>query len=220
MVLHGPAAVRRLQLRLPRGLCQLDPDRVHRGVGPGQPDLEHEERQDHRLGPGAQPGLLADVPYPTSSPIIPAGTNRLAVYTPPGYDPHRSTPYPTVYLFSGGDNETDWTTQGNVSNILDDLIDTGQIQPMVVVMPNSLGETADSSGYPAFDANLALESSLPSPSRTRRTSVRHRSRRSRRRESSSAAAGRNRASRPAACTERVTPTTPASCPPRPGRAWA
>ncbi|KOU69134.1 hypothetical protein ADK57_14060 [Streptomyces sp. MMG1533] len=99
-------------------------------------------------------GRLADVSYPTSSPIIPAGTNRLAVYTPPGYDAHRSKPYPTVYLFSGGDNETDWSTQGDVSNILDNLINTGQIQPMVVVMPNSLGETQDSSGYPAFDANV------------------------------------------------------------------
>ncbi|MCI3275312.1 alpha/beta hydrolase-fold protein [Streptomyces cylindrosporus] len=99
-------------------------------------------------------GGLADVAYPTSSPIIPAGTNRLAVYTPPGYDTHRAKPYPTVYLFSGGDNETDWSTQGDVAAILDNLIDTGQIQPMVVVMPNSLGETDDSTGYPAFDANL------------------------------------------------------------------
>ncbi|MEU4657415.1 alpha/beta hydrolase-fold protein [Streptomyces sp. NPDC023723] len=104
--------------------------------------------------PSRRPGTLTDVSYPTTNPVIPAGTNRLAVYTPPGYDPHRATPYPTVYLFSGGDNETDWSTQGDVSNILDNLITTGQIQPMVVVMPNSLGETSDASGYPQFDANF------------------------------------------------------------------
>ncbi|MFI9776768.1 alpha/beta hydrolase-fold protein [Streptomyces sp. NPDC051956] len=104
--------------------------------------------------PGRAHGRLSDISYPTSSPIIPPGTNRLAVYTPPGYDPHRSKPYPTLYLFSGGDNETDWSTQGALADILDHLITTGQIQPMVVVMPNSLGETDDTTGYPAFDANF------------------------------------------------------------------
>ena len=59
------------------------------------------------------------------------------VYTPPNYDPARAKPYPTFYLsHGGGGNEMGWSIQGDAANILDNLIDSGQIQPIVVVMPN------------------------------------------------------------------------------------
>ncbi len=62
------------------------------------------------------------------------------MYTPPGYDPHRAAPYPTVYLSHGGPgNEVDWTTRGDAANILDNLIGVGQVKPMVVVMTNFNG---------------------------------------------------------------------------------
>lgn len=32
-----------------------------------------------------------------------------------------------------------WTTQGDMQNIMDNLVDVGAIQPMVVVMPNATG---------------------------------------------------------------------------------
>jgi len=98
-------------------------------------------------------GTLTDVTYPSPTSVTPVGENYLAVYTPPGYNPRRATPYPTVYMNSGGSNEMDWSTQGDLGNILDNLIDTGQIQPMVVVMPNTTG-FADSASYASFDANL------------------------------------------------------------------
>ena len=64
--------------------------------------------------------------------------NFLAIYTPHGYDPHRSTLYPTLYLSPGsGLNEVDWSTQGDAANILDNLIDKHQIKPLVVVMTNT-----------------------------------------------------------------------------------
>ncbi|MFF7331440.1 alpha/beta hydrolase-fold protein [Streptomyces sp. NPDC008150] len=103
--------------------------------------------------PAAKHGTLADVTYPAPASVTPAGKNYLAVYTPPGYDPKRAKAYPTVYLNSGGSNELDWSTQGSVGNILDNLIDTGEIQPMVVVMPNTTG-FGDSTTYDTFDANV------------------------------------------------------------------
>ena len=89
--------------------------------------------------PTSPRGALTDVaiPEPDGPPTLP-GTNYLAVYTPPGYDRHRRTPYPTLYLSHGYDNdEIDWSTGGDAANILDNLIDKNQIKPMVVVMPNA-----------------------------------------------------------------------------------
>jgi len=86
--------------------------------------------------PTSPRGALRDVSYPQSSasPELP-GFNRLAIYTPPGYDFHRATRYPTVYLNGGfGSNEVDWSTRADAANILDNLIDRRAIKPMVVVM--------------------------------------------------------------------------------------
>ena len=82
-------------------------------------------------------GALRDVTYPQNlggSPTL-QGFNRLAIYTPPGYNPRRSPPYPTLYLAAGGaGNELDWSTQADGGNILDNLIDRREVKPMVVVM--------------------------------------------------------------------------------------
>lgn len=88
--------------------------------------------------PGVRPaGAMASVTYPSPGHVDPQGENRLAIYTPPGYDPQRAQPYPTLYLsHGGGGNEIDWSTQGALPTILDNLIGSGQIQPMVAVMIN------------------------------------------------------------------------------------
>jgi enterochelin esterase-like enzyme len=103
--------------------------------------------------PGWSRGRLADVSYPSPQSVTPPGTHPLVVYTPPGYDPHRATPYPVLYLSHGaGGNEVDWSTQGVAGNILDNLIDTRRIQPMVVVMTNFNGLPGGPGfpvGYPA-----------------------------------------------------------------------
>ncbi len=81
-------------------------------------------------------GLLSIVTYHSPISLDAKGENYLAVYTPPGYDPQRAAPYPTLYLAHGnGENELAWSTAGVAGNILDNLILTGQIKPMVVVMP-------------------------------------------------------------------------------------
>ncbi len=103
-------------------------------------------------------GSLTDATYTSPLSTSPKGQNYLAIYTPPGYDPNRSTPYPTLYLsHGGGGNEVDWSTQGVAGNILDNLIDTGEIQPMVVVMTNFNGFGAGcgtSSWETDYDQNL------------------------------------------------------------------
>ncbi len=105
-------------------------------------------------GPARAHGTLADVTYSSPGHVTPAGQNHLAVYTPPGYDPQRAKPYPTLYLnHGGGGNEIDWSTQGDVRNILDNLIADGQIQPLVVVMPNA-------NGYPGSTNNAAFRTDL------------------------------------------------------------
>jgi enterochelin esterase-like enzyme len=102
--------------------------------------------------PNSRHGSLADITYPAPTSQTPAGKNYLGVYTPPGYDPHRAQPYPTLYMLAP-DDEVAWTTQGDLANILDNLIDDGQIQPVVAVSANLKGFAA-SSDSSVVDTNL------------------------------------------------------------------
>ncbi len=62
---------------------------------------------------------------------------RCLVYTPPGYDDEPGRRYPVLYLQHGaGEDERGWTTQGRANFILDNLIDRGAAEPMIVVMNN------------------------------------------------------------------------------------
>ncbi len=88
--------------------------------------------------PARQPGRLTHLTYSSPGHVNPTDQNYLSVYTPPGYTPRRSTPYPVFYLIhGGGGSEMDWSTQGDVGNVLDNLIARRLIQPVVVVMPNN-----------------------------------------------------------------------------------
>ena len=59
-----------------------------------------------------------------------------AVYLPPDYD-YSSRSYPIVYLLHGyTDDETGWVQFGEVKRIVDQHIASGEIPPMVIVMPN------------------------------------------------------------------------------------
>jgi enterochelin esterase-like enzyme len=105
-------------------------------------------------GPAKVKGKLAHETYPSPGHVTPANENYLVVYTPPNYDPARAKPYPTFYLsHGGGENEMGWSTQGVVGNILDNLINSGEIQPVVVVMPNGMG-FPQSTFNEAYDQDL------------------------------------------------------------------
>jgi len=105
-------------------------------------------------GPAKVKGKLTHETYSSPGHVTPANENYLVVYTPPNYDPARAKPYPTLYLsHGGGENEMGWSTQGAAGNILDNLINSGEIQPLVVVMPNGMG-FAQSTFAEAYDQDL------------------------------------------------------------------
>ena len=88
--------------------------------------------------PAGDRGTVADIALPDSQSST--GTANLAVYTPPGYDAHRSVPYPLFVLtHGGGENETTWTDRGMVQQITDHVLAAHEMQPAVIVMPNGSG---------------------------------------------------------------------------------
>lgn len=79
-----------------------------------------------------------------------APVRRLRVYLPPGYDSDESRRYPVLYLLHDFDETADrWSGDGSgpdLARLLDGLVATGKIQPLLVVLPedrNALG----GSGY-------------------------------------------------------------------------
>ena len=62
---------------------------------------------------------------------------RLTVYTPYGYENNTKKKYPVLYLLHGaGGDEEAWISMGRAAQILDNLIEKGLAEPMIVVMPN------------------------------------------------------------------------------------
>ena len=103
-------------------------------------------------GPGGEPWERTDVPHGElhrhfyESKIakgLPDGRSEYFLYTPPGYESHASTQYPTLYLLHGlSQGATDWTAMGGANFVLDSLIAQGKAKPMVVVMPLGYGDLA------------------------------------------------------------------------------
>lgn len=88
------------------------------------------------------PYLAGDTPrgslirewYP--SPSLGAD-RRMTVYLPAGYGADDTRRYPVLYLLHGmGGDETAWSDLGRASYILDNMIASGKVNPMIVVMPN------------------------------------------------------------------------------------
>ncbi|MET7484944.1 alpha/beta hydrolase-fold protein [Streptomyces sp. NPDC005538] len=103
--------------------------------------------------PAGRRGRITDVTYPTANSST--GTHPLAVYTPPGYDPGRTTPYPVFVLsHGGGETEAAWPTRGRVQQIVDNLIAQHRMQPAVVVMPDGSGLTSGTSYTSEITANV------------------------------------------------------------------
>jgi enterochelin esterase family protein len=66
------------------------------------------------------------------------------VYTPPGYDPKRREPYPTIYLLHGLTEEASaWFTVGKANVMADNYIARGKMTPVVMVAPLGYGTTED-----------------------------------------------------------------------------
>lgn len=64
---------------------------------------------------------------------------RMFVYVPNGYNDKANAKkkYPVLYLLHGaGGDEDAWSSMGRACQILDNLIEQGKAEPMIVVMPN------------------------------------------------------------------------------------
>lgn len=72
-----------------------------------------------------------------------SATRDVSIYLPPNFDPNGTKKYPVYYLLHGfaGDNTT-WSSKRNIGAVADLLIERGEIEPMIIVMPdgsNALG---------------------------------------------------------------------------------
>ena len=84
---------------------------------------------------------------------------RLTVYTPYGYEAKANArkKYPVLYLLHGaGGDEEAWTSMGRAAQILDNLIEQGKAEPMIVVMPNGNPnqQAAQTLGLKTSDVNF------------------------------------------------------------------
>jgi enterochelin esterase family protein len=93
--------------------------------------------------PGSTPRYdeLRDVPHGsivlrTYSSRIQGRQRSLRVYLPPQYLSEPNRRFPVLYLFNGQD-EVQWTTEGKINVVLDNLIADKKAVPMVIVMPNN-----------------------------------------------------------------------------------
>lgn len=61
---------------------------------------------------------------------------RVTVYTPADYESSKKN-YPVLYLLHGlGGDEVAWAEKGRMAQILDNMISAGDVEPMIVVLPN------------------------------------------------------------------------------------
>ena len=78
---------------------------------------------------------VVDLPAPWKGGT--ATTDNVTIYTPPGYDSSPLRSYPVLY--EAPKQFHDWYVAAHVTTILDSLIDTGAIPPMIVVFVADIG---------------------------------------------------------------------------------
>ncbi|HUO21002.1 MAG TPA: alpha/beta hydrolase-fold protein, partial [Caulobacteraceae bacterium] len=112
------------------GGANVNPDAVE---VPGNPTPRYDELQDAPHG---------SMTFRTYSSKIHGMQRTFRVYLPPQYysEPHRK--FPVLYFFYGLD-DPNWTSQGKIDVVMDNLIAAHKATPMIVVEPNSWihGET-------------------------------------------------------------------------------
>lgn len=63
---------------------------------------------------------------------------KVNVYLPAGYDQGADKMYPSVYLLHGlSDTYTSWQEKGNMRDVADQLIASGEAARMIIIMPNA-----------------------------------------------------------------------------------
>ncbi len=91
-------------------------------------------KRTENYGEATQHGTVS---HPWYDSKILGYARRLTVYTPYGYEANPKKKYPVLYLLHGaGGDEEAWISMGRTAQILDNLIEKGLAEPMIVVMPN------------------------------------------------------------------------------------
>jgi enterochelin esterase-like enzyme len=87
---------------------------------------------------------------------------RAYIYTPPDYDVNSKSNYPVLYLLHGGENEQGWTYQGQVDQIMDNLLAEKKAKPMIIVMDN-LNAVKPGEDGSVYYARSVLTQAVPEP---------------------------------------------------------
>jgi len=115
------------------------------------------KKTDELEGSQIEHGQIVLDSIPASDTTI--GTRAAFVYLPPGYDQSTSN-YPVVYLLHGfGGTYSFWQYYEDIKEIADYLISTGDIRPMIIVMPDGMNQLGGSF-YTDSKANF-LGSEIP-----------------------------------------------------------
>ena len=108
--------------------------------------------------PGIPRGAIARHPFRSA---VANDDRDFFVYTPPGYDPRRSRPYPVLFLLHGlGDDAERWMNGGAANVILDNLIAQGTAVPMVMVTTLGYGVNNGPAGAMAPESITGYTRSL------------------------------------------------------------
>jgi enterochelin esterase-like enzyme len=93
-------------------------------------------------------GVAWQVTVPSTAASVPDSVGW--VYVPPGYSQHPGARYPVVYLLHGSPGTgSDWVAAGHVDTLLDDLIASGAVPPVIAVVPDvDLGVDDEPVDYP------------------------------------------------------------------------
>lgn len=83
------------------------------------------------------------------------GTERTyTIYLPAGYDVHKELRYPVLYLLHGmDDTNKGWYERGHVKDVMDQLVASGEVQPMIIVTPDAGGSVREGKWNGYFDMN-------------------------------------------------------------------
>ena len=87
------------------------------------------------------PLLAGQIVTDSLSSHILGATVKYNVFLPEGFDKAKCKHYPVVYLLHGlSDDYTAWKTRGGIQSVADELMRSGEIKDMVIIMPNAGGE--------------------------------------------------------------------------------
>jgi len=114
----------------------------------------HSVRQSAVLVPGTLPwtrqpdGSRGAVSHHFYHSAVANDDRDFFVYTPPNYDPKRQRPYPVLFLLHGlGDEANAWIEVGGANVTLDNLINQGKAEPMIMVNPLGYGNAGGPAGH-------------------------------------------------------------------------